>query len=306
MPARQPDGSGGVQQPPVDADEHVRARALAEVAGGVGEDRLVGAPLRGVGRGRRRSRRRTSSSARRARAVLVARPRHGDDVGGRRPRGQRRARRRRPSAGAVAPVRPERADAAGDGDAHARRRRRRWPRRPSVDRGAQLVVVERHGEPEPVGRAAQPRRGGGAAANGVAVDDLQRLEHAVADGEPVVERRDRGRRRRRAAAVDPDDRGRSRHSLPRGSPLRDRRDASRRAFSSVSSHSPAGVESQVMPPPVPKWSWPSSNQNVRMATLSSPSPRSASTQPTAPQYTPRVDRLERARCARARRASARR
>ena len=33
-------------------------------------------------------------------------------------------------------------------------------------------------------------------------------------------------------------------------------------MSSVSFHSPAGVESHVMPPPVPKWIWPSANQNV--------------------------------------------
>ena len=55
------------------------------------------------------------------------------------------------------------------------------------------------------------------------------------------------------------------------------------AFSSVSAHSPAGSESQVMPPPVPRCRLPSATQKVRIATLSSPSSRSASTQPTAPQ-----------------------
>src|SRR5207247_2350085 len=48
-----------------------------------------------------------------------------------------------------------------------------------------------------------------------------------------------------------------------------------RALSSVSCHSPSGVDPHVMPPPVPKWIAPSSNQNVRMATLSSPVPVSA-------------------------------
>ena len=44
----------------------------------------------------------------------------------------------------------------------------------------------------------------------------------------------------------------------------------RRALSSVSAHSSSGSLSQVMPPPVPKWSCPSSTQKVRMATLRSP------------------------------------
>src|SRR5438270_12590542 len=57
----------------------------------------------------------------------------------------------------------------------------------------------------------------------------------------------------------------------------------RAAFNSVSAHSPSAVESHVTAPPVPKQSRPSSIQNVRMATLSSPRLWSPSTHPTVPQ-----------------------
>src|SRR5207237_6175058 len=54
---------------------------------------------------------------------------------------------------------------------------------------------------------------------------------------------------------------------------------SRRALSSVSAHSPCGVESPVTPAPGHRWSRPSSVQKVRMATLRSAVRRAASTQP---------------------------
>ena len=51
-----------------------------------------------------------------------------------------------------------------------------------------------------------------------------------------------------------------------------------------------------MPPPVPRCRWSSAIQNVRMATLRSPARRSASTQPIAPQYTPRSTGSSAAMC----------
>src|SRR5688500_20269999 len=70
-------------------------------------------------------------------------------------------------------------------------------------------------------------------------------------------------------------------TAPTGCPLATR--TRRRAFSSVSSHSPSGGEAQVIAPPVPKWSMPSSDQNVRIATWSPPRPRGAATHPAARQ-----------------------
>ena len=55
--------------------------------------------------------------------------------------------------------------------------------------GPQLVVVVGDPQVEAVGRAAQPVEVA-AGGEGPAVDGLERLEHAVADGEPVVEDRD--------------------------------------------------------------------------------------------------------------------
>src|SRR5205085_12087449 len=107
--------------------------------------------------------------------------------------------------------------------------------------------------------------------------DDHRLEHAVADGEAVVQRGDHSGVVVEDLAVEPD----HATSAP------DATCSSRRAFSSVSSHSPSGSESQVIAPPVPRCTSPSSNQNVRMATFRSAVPRSASTQPMAPQYGPR-------------------
>src|SRR5205807_7369382 len=105
--------------------------------------------------------------------------------------------------------------------------------------------------------------------------DAQRFEDAVTGEQPMVEWRDPRVGFVDEGAVDPH----HRHDEATSS--------SRRALSSVSSHSPCGVESQVMPPPVPKWMRPSANQKLRMPTLSSPRRRSASTHPMAPQYGPR-------------------
>ena len=125
---------------------------------------------------------------------------------------------------------------------------------------------------------------------GGAPHDLEGLEHAVAHGEPVVEGRDRRGALVDQLAVDGHDRpARFSHRVLASHADRASRGQPQQAaaLSSVSAHSPDGVESQVTAPPVPKWIWPSSSQNVRMATFRSPWPRSASTQPTAPQYTPR-------------------
>ena len=62
---------------------------------------------------------------------------------------------------------------------------------------------------------------------------------------------------------------------------------SRSALSAVSSHSRSASDDHVIPAPVPKCSCPSAAQKVLIPTASTPSPESASTQPTAPQYGPR-------------------
>ena len=216
------------------------------------------------------------------RAVLVAGPRHGDHARSRRDHGAA-------PAAATITVGPPSPRSEPSGPTPPVTVRRRRPRRPAVGRDHRLawrpaaVVVERDRQAAARRRAAQPVEVAPSRER-LAPHDLQRLEHAVADGEPVVERRDVASTRGRRSAPSIHDRARvdrhAAHGVDAGEA--DRR-SSRRAFSSVSAHSPAGVESQVMPPPVPKCSWPSSIQNVRMATLSSPCRRSASTQPTAPQ-----------------------
>src|SRR5207248_3981485 len=127
--------------------------------------------------------------------------------------------------------------------------------------------------------------------------DPQRLEHAVAGQEAVVEGRDAGLVFRHQGAVDPHDEGAGparefgalRHDHA-GTPIRPPAGAGapatasrRAALSSVSRHSAAGSESTVMPPPAPRWVRPATIWNVRMATLRSRAPRPGSIQPTAPQ-----------------------
>ena len=272
-PARQPDESGGREQAAADADEHVGAGALAEQVGGGGEDRLGAAPLLGVGEGLHVLGVGGRLDARHG-AALVARPRHHAHGGRRlgvlerrRPRRPRwRRPRRAPSrAGPTPPVTVMRTRASG----------RSWDA--STSAIAARSASSSYGQPqvEAVGRAAEALEVA-ADGEGPAVDRLERLEDAVADGEAVVEDRD-GRVGARPRAT------RSATPCSAMRPILTRRGGGWRALSSVSAHSSSGSLSHVMPPPVPRWSWPSSTQNVRMATLRSPCRRSASTQPTAPQ-----------------------
>src|SRR4051812_24346338 len=90
----------------------------------------------------------------------------------------------------------------------------------------------------------------------------QALEHAIAHGQAVIERVNCRIGVVDEIPVEPDHRTAANSA--------EATDSNLRALSSVSAHSPAGSESQVMPPPVPRWTSPSSNQNVRMATLRSP------------------------------------
>jgi hypothetical protein len=84
-----------------------------------------------------------------------------------------------------AAFRAQRCDAAGDGDAQAPvgvavRREHRL-------RGAPQLAAIGHGEAEPVGGVGQPVEMARPRER-PAVVDADRLEHAVADEEPVVER----------------------------------------------------------------------------------------------------------------------
>ena len=176
--------------------------------------------------------------------------------------------------GAVPPVTVMRTRASGRGAV------------PSTPATALAEVVVRPAQLEAEGGGAGPEAGQVAGlGEGHAVDGLQGLEHAVTDGHARGRTRTARRRRRDEPAVQPHDLTGHRHAP-------DATASRRRALSSVSSHSSRGSLSQVMPPPVPRCSSPSSTQNVRMATLRSPQPRSASTQPTAPQYTPARHGLE--------------
>ena len=88
-------------------------------------------------------------------------------------------------------------------------------------------------------------------AKGRPVDRLDRLEDAVAHGQPVVEDGDPGVVGVPQSAVDPDLHV-SGPSVARLLYVPDATASSRAAFSSVSSHSRSGSEPQVMPAPVPK------------------------------------------------------
>src|SRR5581483_8120477 len=156
-------------------------------------------------------------------------------------------------------------------------------------RGPQLAVGHGQRQPQAGRRAPQPRQVTAHGERG-AVDDLHRLEQPVTHGHPVVAGGDDGVALVDELAVDPH----HAHGTPTACALATR--INRRAFNSVSSHSPSGDESHVIAPPVPKCSIPSSNQNVRMATFNSPRRVSASTQPTAPQYTSRATGSSAAMC----------
>src|SRR5262249_46649901 len=133
------------------------------------------------------------------------------------------------------------------------------------------------------------------------VDDLAGLEDAVPHGQSVVEHRHRRLVGRQDLPVHPyghahfgppvatvarggaDTDAVPAPDLSASVASRPARATSRRAFSTVSSHSPSGSEPQVMPAPVPNQTRPRSSQKVRMPTARQARPRSASTQPTAPQ-----------------------
>ena len=150
----------------------------------------------------------------------------------------------------------ERRRPAGDGDAHPGERRRRWRRAaPRRTAARSSSSVNGRSRPRPAAdrrRRSRWRRSG----EGHAVDRLEGLEHAVADGEAVVEDRHAGLA---GGTSSP-----SSHTCPsdvrRQPPARslptspDATWSRRRALSSVSAHSSSGSLSQVMPPPVPKCS----------------------------------------------------
>ena len=167
-------------------DEHVGAGGLAQLVAGVGEDGLAGAALVGE---RERAHvlgvRRGLEPG--GRAAVVAHPRHDDHPDRRRPRRARRCWRRStvgPASprseprGATPPVTVMRSRAS----ACVVRREHR------VGRGAQLAAVG-HGEPEPGGGVREPVEVTGPRERLAAVD-ADRLEHAVAHEQAVVERRD--------------------------------------------------------------------------------------------------------------------
>ena len=284
-PARQPEHSGGVASSPSSTTKTLdpvpsqrRPAVFTSTASvraarlGVGErDHVVGV------------RRRLQPGGR---GALVAGPGHDDHLRRRRPGGHRGHRDDQGRAG-VAAVGAERAGAAGQGDAQPQR----LPvvlgvgGEHLVDGVAQQVEVGRV-EPEAAGRARQPVEVPGQRERD-SVDDLGRLEHPVADGEPVVEDRDQRR-------VGPSRTVPSTQTFiaPSSSSRRwAATSSSRRAFSSVSSHSPAASEPQVMPAPVPRCSRPS-------ATRTSGCRRRG--RPAAGRRRPSPPRRSRARAARAR------
>ena len=188
--------AGGVQHDAVAHEEHVRARRLAQLALRVRRrsPRPRRAPPRT--RARARSRRTRSSSARRARRARCASTARSPTsvVGGTgRPRWPRRS-----TVGGDAPrVASRRREPAGDGDAQpglgeAVGREHRVGRVRAARRGR--AVRARARRPTRASRSRCRRH-----ANGSPVVDAHRLEHAVADDQAVVERRDARVVERRAA-----------------------------------------------------------------------------------------------------------
>ncbi len=166
-------------------EEHVRASRLAQVATSVGEHRLAGAVLVGVGE-RAHVLRVGDRLQSRDRAAVVAGPRHGHDVGAIRARRELGGRddhcQRR-----VTPFGPERRLAAGNrdpqpGGAELVRREHRI-------RGFAQRCGPGHVEADAGGRRHQPLVVAGPRERHAVVDP-QRLEDAVADEQTVVERRD--------------------------------------------------------------------------------------------------------------------
>ena len=220
-----------------------------------GEDRLAGAALVRVREGAARSPRTRSSSARRVAPRSLRGHGHGHDGGGRRPRRRARSRRRSPSARPSPRSEPSGAGPAGDGDAQPRLGAARWPRAPP-SAGSRSVATSGTAEAEPGGRAREPVEVPRPGERHAAVD-AQRLEHAVADEQAVVERRDPrrvdGDRARRsiqtciapsAHDVPPHGRrSRARRRLRGGGPPSARSRPTRRP----------GSESATMPPPTPRY-----------------------------------------------------
>ncbi len=162
----------------------------------------------------------------------------------------------------VPPLRTERLHAAGDRDPE--------PRLQEVirlqHRGAGFGQERPVGrlEAEAAGRVVQPVEVA-PPREGPAVVDAQRLEHAVADEEAVVERGHASVVGRRELPVDPHE-AHDGTSAPAPATAR-RRDA----LNSVSCHSSDGDESATMPAPTPSSVWSGKTVNVRIATARSPS-----------------------------------
>ena len=195
MPARQPELSGGVTSRPSMRDEHVGAGALAQGAGGVGEDRLAapeivgvveGDDVLGVGGGLERRRRPSARCDATGRPVTA--------VGG----GPRRGGtgRQEEGRGAVGSIGAERADPAGErhaqptggagvGVEHGADRLRG-----AASSSRSSAQAERRRRPAEAAEVASQRER--LRAPSCVGDDLHRLEDPVADGQPVVEGREAG------------------------------------------------------------------------------------------------------------------
>ena len=153
---------------------------------------------------------------------------------------------------AVAALRAERRDAAGDRDAQAGLVVAVRPRARAHGRAQRSSPRSGTGRPRPGGGVREPVEVAGPRERLAAVH-ADGLEHAVAHEQPVVERRDAGvgdgdaaRRRPTRASVDS-----ALTKLPASppAPRRPRPRSRRAAFSSVSAHSASGRESATMPPP---------------------------------------------------------
>ena len=246
-PSRHPDDAGRCAHAAVAHDEHVRAGGLAQLVAGVGEDRLAGAALVRV-RERAHVLRVRDRLQPRGRAALVARPRHDHDAdrsghGATRPRSRRRSRSGRVSprsepSGGTPPVTVMRSRASASPLA-----------RSTASAAARSSSRSGTGEAEPGRRVREPVEVAGPRER-VAAVDADGLEHAVADEQPVVERRDARRVGRRRARRRPT-RERGIDDAHRASALAPaHREQPRRLELGLG---PLGVgsESATMPPPTP-------------------------------------------------------
>ena len=231
------------EQHAVHDDEDVGAGALAQLAAGVGEDRLDGRRGPWRGRGPPRSRRTTSSSARRSRCARCG------STGPRRPS-------RAPAAaagagghdvgeGRVAAVGAQRPGAAGDAVAQPAERDRRARTRTAAIPSA-MTAWSAAGRPSPASERSS-RRAWRVRAKPRPSTTLQVSNTPSPTVTPWSSAAMAGWSRLDHGAVDPDP-----YVVVHTLTLPDASPTSRAAFSSVSAHSCPGSEPHVMPAPVPK------------------------------------------------------